>query len=91
VPPCLRHRGGLGVGLCARDRAGLRLPGSLPHPAPSRFNRSGQIKETLASKLDIIAKLAGKFLLEQGRPLTGNTMLAGDPGRTGMLGGLGSG
>ena len=67
------------MGLCARDRAGLWLPRSLPHPAPSRRQRMSEIAKTLAPKLEVIPELTDKFLLKERGPLAGNIMLAGDP------------
>jgi len=43
--------------------------------------------ETLTSKLDVIAQLTGKFLLETGCILAGNSVLAGAPTRRGTLAG----
>jgi hypothetical protein len=74
APPCLRHRGGLGVGLCACDRAGLRPPCLPAAPGPVAFQRIRPIKKTLTAKLDMIAKFTGKFLLETRGPLAGNAM-----------------
>ena len=67
------------MGLCACDRAGLRLPHSLPHPAPSRLGGIGPVEKTLAAKLEVIPEFTDKFLLEERGPLAGNVMLASDP------------
>jgi hypothetical protein len=37
----------------------------------------GPVEKTLAAKLDVIAELTGKILLEQRSPLAGNSMLGG--------------
>jgi hypothetical protein len=50
--------------LCFCDQSGLRFLFSTPHPAPSLLRRIGLVEETLAAKLEAVAKLAGKFLLE---------------------------
>ena len=39
----------------------------------------GEVAKTLASKLEVLPKLTGKFLLEKRGPLAGNIMLASDP------------
>jgi len=80
APPCLRHRGGLGWAM--RPRPGrAAVPGSPPHPTPSLLRRIGLVEKTLSPKLDMIAKFTGKFLLETGGPLAGNTMFPRAPRR----------
>ncbi len=44
-----------------------------------------EIAKTLAAKLEVIAELAGKFLLKERGPLAGNIMLASDPSCGGTL------
>ena len=85
APPCLRHRGELGEGLYARDRAGLRPPCAPPHPTPSPLRRIGLVEKTLTPKLNMIAKFTGKFLLETRGPLARNAMFPRAPSRRGML------
>jgi len=67
--------------LCARDRAGLRPPVSHAAPRPRRLSGIRPIKKALTAKLDMIAKFAGKFLLETRGPLARNTMLSRAPAR----------
>jgi len=64
---------GWGLGLCARDRAGLRPLCPLTHPAPSL------VEKTLAAKLEVRRNITGEFLPQIIGPLAGNAMLAGDP------------
>jgi hypothetical protein len=87
VQPCLRHRCGLSVGYTPCDRVGLRPPISPPHPTPSLLRRIRLVEKTLTTKLDMIAKFAGKFLLETRGPLTGNAMFPCAPSRRGMFAG----
>jgi hypothetical protein len=63
VPPCLRHRGGVGLGHSPATGSGCG-PRAPRRTRPRRLSAIRPIKKALTAKLDMIAKFSGEFLLE---------------------------